>query len=324
MNVTILEISANTSFSFGCNDFYAFYESYLEITFSSFSFFLNLACIAVFIRMIRSQKKNEDLFKYLLVKSFADSYLSISHSFLSIFGGIYSDNVGIRKFYFLQIITIIFEYYFLFSLQLVSIFCEIVSSFNRYKISINKFKFLDKISYKIVIAVMFVYSFAFYTYKFFSLQINETANNNSEVRYQLVQNELDGKMGYVHSFVRDGLCVLIIIVINVLTVIQLKKILMMKKTLIKDSKSQKIESAETRLTLMVLTMSTLTFCGHGLILLNYLQLVSFSENKCLSTFGQSIYWFTYQINFFLYYLFNLNFKKIVNFIFIKFYKLFFN
>ena len=88
-------------------------------------------------------------------------------------------------------------------------------------------------------------------------------------------------MGYIHTTLRDGLCVLIIIVLNVLTVIQIRNMLSKKKILTKGSKSERVQNAETRLTLMVFTMSTLTFIGHGF---NFVAYVNPKNNFFLDNF----------------------------------------
>ena len=164
-----------------------------------------------------------------------------------------------------------------------------------------------------VILLSCVYSFGFYSYKFISLQVVESSNNISTDGYVVQTEEIDKTMGYIHTTLRDGLCVLLIIVLNILTVIQIRNMLSKKKNLTKGSKSERVQNAETRLTLMVFTMSTLTFIGHGFNFVAYVNPKNnfFWANGCYRTLKYVLFWYSYEINFFFYYFFNLNFQKIV-------------
>ena len=258
--------NANTTTYSWCLNFYNFYQLYLELSFAVISIFLNTACVAVFVSIIRDLKNDDDLFKYLLFKSVADTYVSMAHVLGFFFSGSYTNVLGVDKFYVFLLFYLIFGYYFSFSLQLISVFSDIVASFNRYRTSINKFKIWNKLSYKLVILTMCVYSFAFYIYKLVSLDIVIDSGNSSIVKYAITPNKLDKTMGYIHSIVRDGICVLIIILLNVLTALVIKSLLAKKKHLT-TKKSMRLKIANIRLSLMVFTVSILASIGHGLTLI---------------------------------------------------------
>ena len=256
------------------------------------------------------QAKSEDLFKYLLVKSIADTFLTLFLPLNSLHIGQYMSQTRSIAF------NLICGQFLPFSLQLISMLCEVAACFNRYRSSIGKFKLFDNISYKFTIVAMLSYSFGFYSYKFVSKKIVQVQDyNGSETSYEMVPTDLDKTMGYIHSFVRDGACVLIIIVLNMLTAIEIRCMFVKKKLLLKSSKSERVQSAKTRLAIMVFVMSALALVGHGLTFLAYLNPKNefFWEKGCYQSLTSLLYWFSYEINFFLYYAFNLNFQRIVNF-----------
>ena len=274
------------------------------------SFCLNLMCILVYAKLFRSNKiinKTNDLFKYLLVKSMVDTYLNFLLILELFFAGAYTKNLGIDKIYGLGIFFLIFGIYFMFSLELVSIMIEVAATFNRFRKIKSKFKLFDRIPFECVIVGIFVYSFGFYSYKFASTNVSKIESKN-ETSYSIQKTDLDTSMGYMHSIVRDGLCVLAIIVFNIWTMYEMKNVLIRKRSLTNVSTRDNIEK---RLTLMVICMSLITIVGHGVILIRYFSpRGSFlKENQCCLAFSETLFWFSYQINFFLYYFFNLKFKK---------------
>jgi hypothetical protein len=191
---------------------------------------------------------------------------------------------------------------------------EVAATFNRYRALKFQLKIFDKIQFKFVIAGMFVYSFGFYVYKLVSIQVVPNSQKNN-TEYQYYSTDLDDKMGYMHTIVRDGLCVLAIILLNILTMYELKSILM-KKSVLKNASNNndKTRNVDKRLTLMVICMSAITFIGHSLELIEYFSSRDsfFNRNLCFITAKKLLFWLSYQINFFAYYFFNLKFKQSFN------------
>jgi hypothetical protein len=310
MNFTEIENTAVNGF---CDILRDIYENMLvEITHVA-SFFLNLFCTLVYFKLLRflKDKNSNDLFKYLFIKSIVDTYLSFLMILQFIFNDTkYSQQLGVNRVYGLKVFNLIFGFYFLFSLELISIMLEVAATFNRYRALKFRLKIFDKIQFKYVILCMFVYSFGFYVYKFVSRQVvPNTQYNTTEFQYK--DTDLEAKMGYMHTIVRDGLCVFAIILLNILTMYELKSILMKKNVLTNSSSSDKTQNLEKRLTLMVICMSSIAFSGHSLMLLQYFSHKDsfFKKNGCFYTITQLLFWFSYQINFFVYYFFNLKFRK---------------
>ena len=297
-----------------CLDLHYFYQLYWKIAFASLSILLNFACVLIFVKIIRAQKMNDDLFKYLVTKSIVDTTLTLLLATNTLLTQ-YPDTFGFKHNKSLHFFHLIFNIYVLFSLQLLSMFCEVAACFNRYRMSIGKLKLFDKIPFKLVISSMSIYSFGFYIYKFVSNQIKEQSNNSTVLTYYYISiTDLDETMGYMHSFVRDCLCVSIITLLNVLTMIEIKRMISKKRFLTKCTKTEQVKKTETRLSVMIFTMSTLAIIGHGSSLIFYLSpnVSFFRIGGCYFTLSESLNLLSYQINFIFYYQFNLNFQRIVN------------
>ena len=165
---------------------------------------------------------------------------------------------------------------------------------------------------------MFLYSFTFYIYKFYEIKIVQSDDNSSE--YYFISSPYDfSSVGLVQSIIRDGALVVIIIFLNVATIVQMRSLLAKKKKLVRTMSKEKAASIENRLTLMVLTISTIAIVAHGLLLIYYISSSDsfFQTNICFEMFTFLVYSFSYTINFSLYYFFNTNFKKVLNSEFVK-------
>jgi hypothetical protein len=213
-----------------CDDLSYFYETTLVAITHVASFFLNLFCILVYFKLVRSlkDKHSHDLFKYLLTKSIVDTYISFLLNLKLIFNSDYSQKLGVDRAYGLKVFYLIFGIYSTFSLQLISIFLEVAAAFNRYRCLKVELKLFDRFQFKYSILSMFAYSFSFYAYKFVSRQVvSKSQNNTSE--YEFKYMDLDYEMGYMHTIVRDGICVLAIILLNILTMYDLKGVLIRRR-----------------------------------------------------------------------------------------------
>ena len=289
---------------------------YWNLIIPIFSFIFNIPCIFIFFKLIRTQKQTEELFKYFLVKSIVDTYLSIIFTLNNFFN---NEVAAINKHKLLKQLWLIFGVYFAFVFQLVSMFLEVASSFNRFRNLAKKLNFMNKISYKISIFLMFFYSFLFYIFKFYEIQIVSSEDNSSEYIFISSPNDFNS-IGLVQSIQRDGVCVVVIIILNLVTILEMRSLLVRKRMLVRTMSKEKASSIENRLTLMVLTMSSIAVVAHGLLLIYYISpdYSFFQTNACYQMLTFVVYSFSYTVNFLLYYLFNKSFKKVVISEFVRF------
>ena len=255
MNSTF-QNSQNYSF---CNNLLTIYNSYIKVLIGVIGTVLNFICIIIFYKLIRNSTQKDNLNKYFLIKSIADTltYVIIMTQSASLSTA--------HKNYAYQVIYLIVNRYLLFAFELISMILEIASILNRYFAFTRIHKKLEKIGFKAVVSFMLIYSFGFYVYKFFDEKIERATNiNTNETYYKIAINTLGDisfVLGYIHSTVRDGICVLLILILNILTLIRLRKMMKNKKHLQSKSLSsdKKLNQTGIRLTKMVVATASITF-----------------------------------------------------------------
>jgi hypothetical protein len=302
-----------------------FFYSYLKLLISAIGLFFNILCIIGFTRSknFKNQSSNMNVFKYLLIKSYCDAYL-LAHNvvfcllFMFIKPEFYLN-------YSLCVFRLIFEEYFDYIAELVSMFCEIGANFNRYRTITNKYEFLNKIPFVAKAFTMFFYAFGFYAYKFFQFTCIPLDNlyNDSSIGYNLTlkyekKYTIEYKtLFFIHSIVRDGLSILIVLILNIITMQFMKKALSAKSNMAKKSggqqnnanNSEKIANAEKNVTHLVIVSGFITIFGHILFLVYHLPVDIIHNDDCLNMISSILFYFSYSFNFFIYYMFNIHFKN---------------
>ena len=301
----------NNEYDSFCYNFSLIYYNYIKTPILIIGTIANIICVAIFYKLIRNSTQNDNLNKYLLIKSIADTYISIQPLITKLFNLSKSD-----KSYFYQVFNLIFFNYFLVISELMSMFLEVASILNRYFTFTKINKKLEKIGFKSAVIFMLVYSFGFYSYKFFDLKISSVVDyKTNETYFKLNTNKLGGIgiiLGYIHSTVRDGICVLLLFILNILTLIKLRKVMKKKanlqsKSLAKDKKATK---TGFRLTMMVVATTTITFFNVVLMIIKYANINVINSNDCFLAFISFTFFMCNSVNFVLYFYFNLNFKRI--------------
>ena len=300
-----------------CQFLSAFLFNHIKFSISIAGFCLNLINIIIFIKINRLKtQSNDNFFKYLLIKSICDCYVM---AFGVIFGvlDIYYNQTIVQKYYELCIFRWIFDEYLCFVCQLISMFCEVASSFNRYRSITNKFQFLNKISFKFKLLFILIYCFGFYTYKYVQKKCNFSKSGNStivklEIPASFFNSPTDFGISLTHGLIRDGLCSVIIIILNLLTFIYMNEFLTSKMELHGRKVNIKIERAQKNLTYMVFSTSCFTLIGHLLMFVYYLPVQVLRDNRCLRSFSLLFFYFSFSINALFYYIFNLHYKSLIN------------
>ena len=305
--------------------------SNIKMAISACGLILNLINIIVFFNITNSkQPSNSNLFKYLLTKSICDFYVLGFGVGFGVIDSYYKTQS--QKYYPLCMFRFIFDEYLCFVCQLVSMFCEVASSFNRYRSIANKFQYLNKISVKFKIIFMISYSMLFYVYKFFQKNCaTYKVVNSTEVYYKLehysffLHSPQDYALSIIHSVVRDGICSLIIIILNILIFSFMKKVFNNKMEFNKNassvnktnsasknsSQAKKVERSQKNLIYMVFTTSVFTLIGHLLMFTYYLPIQLLRLNNCLRSFSLLFFYLGFSISFFSYFCFNLHFKRFI-------------
>ena len=163
---------------------------------------------------------------------------------------------------------------------------------------------------------MMIYAFLFYIYVFFdnecTVDLKKLKSDNITIykistRARSFQSSTRGIVfEIIHSFVRDFLCTILIAVLNLLTLIFMRRSFRIKKQINKET--SKIEKAENNLTYMVLTSSIINIIGHIFIFIHFLPITEI-RHDCIGDMSAALLYLSYSINFFIYYFFNNHFKN---------------
>ena len=311
----------------------AIYQNYLKQIIGSVAACLNITSAVVFVKIIRSSSSSPskntqtELFKYLLLKSMCDTYISVRTTFRN---AIVCKNCDLEKIYAFKWITVIFFDYIQYAVNLLSTLITIASGFNMVRSIEKQLSFFNRIPLSLVVCLMAVSSFGFYIYKLFDFSINaKYAKNSTEFVYELKYGklkEVSDTLDRGQSIFVDGVCQMVVIVLNVLTTIKVMSVLRRKKKLtlsknligqpvVQQKQSAAAGKAQLRLVFMIMTTSTVAFVCSGINLVKFLNILPRSD--CFINWSDLIYWAQYDFKFFVYYFFNLNFQIIIDRLFIR-------
>jgi hypothetical protein len=296
-----------------CDEVFEIYLLYVERILCVAGFFLNSLCVVAFLSTNVIHNYQGNMFKYLLWKSFCDLYICLRKLVLTFYINDCLD-CFLKSNRVMCVINLIFLTYLGFVILLLSMLLEIALNLDRYKTITNRFKFLEKFSFNFSISMLAAFSFLIYTYIFIDFDCESVKiGNTTEIIYQtsVIENDASHIVRFfIHGLLRDGLCVLIIVALNVMTILFLNKTFSkkMKIATIACNPNSKIERSQRNFNNMILTTSLITVLGHSLSFVSYLlTLVGYSD-FCFITVDNLLFHVSYSINFFVYYIFNRNFR----------------
>ena len=304
-----------------CDNLTDYFNRYIEKSIGAISFILNMLCVLVFLKITRFQK--EEIYKYLLFKSIIDSYISLRITLKSVFN---CQDCELEKSFGIKIFYLVFIIYLDYAAEIISIVCELVANFNRYRFLTKSFQFLEKLSYKMTIFLMTLYALLFCIYLLFDNKITSKQKLNGTITVYSIKDNNFGSAGlawgYAHTITRNFIFVAAILIVNIMTLRSVKGILRKKDIMLNHhelGKKSKIvkhnEKAELKLTLMVMATSGVIFVACGMNFIKWLKVFVFTTNKCYITVTYIIYWLSFSLYFFIYFYFNQSFKKFLFYMF---------
>ena len=297
-----------------CAVFFSNYDSFSSVSLAVFGFFMNLISIVMFI-LTKSYKNTT--FAYLLLKSIFDAVHLLIRAIDPLFT---CKACSFTKNQSFLIFTLVFQDYLALSSLLCSMFCDIAAHLDRYILLSQNFLFCKKISIKISVFLMILYSSLFYVYKLLAKNVvqilTKQKNNTTIISYSLVPSgfyysEAFNYFDFTHSFVRDVLCIAILFILNGLILVIFKRSMQNKKKLASSGKSQKAEKAEKNLTIMIVVIGVVTMIGHIPAFIKYLPLPSINTNGCITYTKNVLFKVSMSVNVFFFFYFNNTFKKTI-------------
>jgi len=205
------------------DELYILAFSLIGLPFATFS-------AVIFFLLIRQSNSTLDLFKYYFTKSIVDSLML---SFNVIISGLKMWCDPCHKTPIFIYIDLIIRLYVSFILFILSIYLELVATFNIYRKLVQYFKLLNRIPVYFKIIVPAIIFSTFYIYKFFERQVTEEVVFNGSVNetiYQLTFTDfrwtsLGKTFRMVNSLTRDAVFVALIIIVDILIAFKMREII---------------------------------------------------------------------------------------------------
>jgi hypothetical protein len=285
-----------------------------------FGSILNLICILCFIKIIRDERSNSsNMFKFFLLKSMSDftfCFLFIPHIIYN-----YPASSMLKKSLPLVIWLYFFNRYIAFAAKIMSVFFELAASFDcLFFISQKLGALRTKRSFYIISIVIIVFCLTFSVISLlfrrieseFSTEYNTTFYKT--VKTQIYNTDLYDIYYMSNSIIRDIMPLILLILINIMVLIELKKATKRRQRLLTSKKrslstlkiARNVENNKIRM----IVFTSLNHLLHIPIILYNTRAVS-GVCSVVDSLFVLLYETSYAIPFFSFILFNKIFRKAI-------------
>jgi hypothetical protein len=316
MNVTISK----------CNDILNIYLVPITAIIGSL---LNLTCLIIFFKIIKRDQRdrsnsNSRMFQYLLLKAFCDFLTQFPLVIMPLY---FCDNFLVSKSYVMQMVYILFYWYWPDSLSTSSGLFEIAATFDC-AISIrNRIKWTkQRCVFNGIVWFCFFFPFIFHIFLFFKFSIVKSAGVYPDKIEYLINGTyfssltISDVFDVSESLIRDVFVLIVLLIINIFVLIELKRVrkrkiqLHKKENTTTENTQGSVSLAEMRKIKMIFVLCIIYFVFHTPYLvytihpiLKSFKLKFWSQWLAVSSFTFNT---SYLFYFFIYFFFNLQFRKI--------------
>jgi hypothetical protein len=203
----------------------------------------NAICIIVLSIMVKNRVNNYRgyMFHYLLFKSITDTTYFLIHINEII---IYCPNCNLKNVLYFKLFHVYFYRYVKYSINMCSIYFEVMATFDCYLVITKRFKFcLTKTFFILMTIGVFFFCFLFYSYNLgvYVVKINGnfTNKNSSSQRYDLKYSKIftiyHKYLDYINICFKDIVPICLLISINVSLKLKLNQIVEKKHKLLANA-----------------------------------------------------------------------------------------
>jgi hypothetical protein len=284
---------------------------YTEYTTLTVGILFNLISIVIFNKIIKNEQQNRGhLYKYFLIKSFADlGVLAVSLPEMFYFPLNSPDS---NDSYGMQIWYIYFYYYFFNIFAYLSSFCEAAASFDCLMLVYGKYTFYkSKCFFVCSIGGVFGFSLIFLApiVFLFKIDLNEESRSYS-IKYMEYKNNFHLIYRIVYYSVRDLIPLIVLFIFNTSILVILKRITTSRQQVLTsaDPSIRRSRSAEKNKLKMIL-FTSLSYTFHFPILIVYTGIVPLPLTVFFVRFFNFLLLLPYVVSFFSYISFNTHFRR---------------
>ena len=310
------------------------FACYIDVTINIFGIFLSSIAFVVFL----SPKFKENMYNYIRIEIISTIFTLLLYSFRAT----YYCTDTVLSTYGYEIIYIFFRY-LRYVFEMNTTLMAILSSLCFYFVISNlenaKFNFISKTSYKLIISVIFVLNILIFLYLLFESDIVEYFDNDFKNQSTLFENR--PKLFYLKTsyfartlyhqifeilafLIENIICVLVLIIINLLIFMRLRKFMKNKVNIKRNASNQAIMNKNMDRTKRSIRL--MIFAGNLTLIISRLPVtIDFivkdilgyqtPKNSFYDYAHQLIFTFisfSFSIKFILYYSTNILFRKTFN------------
>lgn len=273
--------------------------------------------------ILQNSQFKEVLYKYLKVETL---FIGINLTISSLRPMYHCEMASTYKSNLIVIFQMYFRGYFGSALEEAAFLCNLIATFQFYimvaNVKSSKLKILERVDYRIICTVVLLFSCLLFIYQVFEFKIVSHVNIDNKTIFTTESINLQ----YQHIFninriiafsIRDFLNPFISIILNIIIYLNVRRVMIRKKTLQKNVSSN-MKNVDNSLKLMIFFGSLNNIIGRVPIALWYiLDIFYYYENTHLVLkFAVLAVDLSYAFHFILYYLTNKLFRKIfLNFFF---------
>lgn len=231
-----------------CHSFVSHVNVYIIPGISLAGILMNALCILTFIRIIRNERLNNHMFKYLLFKSIYDECQFVIQMFAPLY---YVESLSSYRSYLIQIWYIYFYYYAESIFELCSGFLELFATFDCLMTIRKRVECTQRpLFFNLTLSLTLLFSCLFYTFRIYDFKIihllNATSSlGNESAAYHVMPSDFYATpfselLKSLHTLIRDALIVIALIVLNIFILRTLKKSIKNKRKLLLRPTSESV------------------------------------------------------------------------------------
>jgi hypothetical protein len=296
------------------------FSRYLENVLNIFGIIANGLCFIIFIKIVKRRQLHSNMFKYLLMKSLIDCLNFLSNSFQYLF---YCSNCRTSSSYLIVVWYIWVYNYFQSITEVGSGIFEIIATFDCFITISSTFKWCQNnlffylftiLSILLVSIYLLIYPFGFVISKKIQSNVNTSFTIYFYEYNDFGESSVYSDLAAANAIVRDGVFLIILLSLNLMILISLKKTTERRRILTKNNTNQNLlsasQNAENKKLIMVLAIGLNYTIGHLPYFVWTIMTLFFNDyGTCYYKFVYFVYLMSYADGIFFYFFFNNIFKR---------------
>lgn len=286
----------------------------LSYSVSSFGVVFDLICVLVFISMIRKTPNLRHIksTKFLLFKCTVEFFHNTNRLVVQ--------STECSHCLFDSYLPIV--YIRLVQINYVATMCSLMSTITEVFVNLERLiaiidakKYSKYLNFNYSIAFIILYPLLFYIFKFFDTYVESRFDPMTNSTFYLIKTSKQPVfevLRFIHSLVRDVLCVSILFFINLLLMYRFRMLLSRKKQIEQNLGHTSNARKENNLTIMFIITGFICIVGHVPMFIRYLPVQTIKNlidsTNWFTRLAEDFFYLSISLDFFVYMIFDLKFR----------------